>query len=156
MLTRRTALLGAVATGALTASPIRALGRETHVVEMYANDPTAAGRSMFFTPRVLRVASGDTVTFVSRNGAHNCQSTPGMIPEGAEGWRGQIGKPISVTFSRPGYYGYHCTPHRSMGMVGLVIVDGPGCERNLNAAKAVRHPAKAKTAWDEVWAEAAT
>lgn len=155
MLTRRTAILSTIATGAIAAFPARALQQKSHLVEMYASDPTDAGRSMFFTPRILRVAAGHTVTFASKNGAHNCQSTPGMIPEGAESWRGKIGEPVSVTFLEPGYYGYHCMPHRSMGMVGLVIVEGPGREHNLSAAKAVRQPGKAKAVWDRIWTEAA-
>lgn len=121
---------------------------------MYNRDPAGSGASMVFTPRILRVAVGDTVTFAPKEGAHNCQSTPGMIPEGAKSWRGQIGQPVSVTFTKPGYYGYHCMPHRSMGMVGLVIVEGPGRDDNLAAAKAVNQPGMAKSVWKEIWSQA--
>lgn len=152
MLTRRTTLLGAVATVAMSALPARASGKN-HAVRIFASDPTGSGRTMFFSPRVLRVAVGDTVTFTPEDGAHNCQSTPGMIPQGAESWRGQIGQPVSVQFLKPGHYGYHCLPHRSMGMVGLVIVEGDGRDANKASAKAVRHPGKAAEAWDAIWGE---
>lgn len=154
MFSRRTAIMGAAATAILTALPARAAGK-THRVGMYASDPEGKGRSMFFSPRVLRVRAGDTVTFTPETGAHNCEATPGMIPDGAKSWRGQIGKPVSVTFDKPGYYGYHCMPHRSMGMVGLIIVEGAGRDGNLAAAKAVSQPGKAKGVWQEIWAEVA-
>ena len=52
----------------------------------------------------------------------------------------------SVTFSLPGVYLYHCTPHGNMGMLGLVIVgndfhnlkDIEGIELSL-VAKSVLH-----------------
>lgn len=109
---------------------------------------------MMFSPRILRMAKGDTVTFKSSKPTHSCISTPGMIPEGAQGWRGQIGKPVSVKFAKPGYYSYHCLPHRSLGIVGLVIVEGEGRDANLDAAKSLRQIGKAKEAWQETWSEA--
>jgi plastocyanin len=38
---------------------------------------------------------------------------------------GEIGAGASWqhTFTTPGTYTYHCTPHRQMGMVGTVVVD---------------------------------
>lgn len=120
---------------------------------MLTDAPDGSGETMVFSPRILRIASGDSVTFEPSQGAHSCHSTPGMIPEGAQGWRGQIGKAVSVTLTTPGYYGYHCLPHRSMGMVGLVIVGQPGRGENFAAAKAAKHPRKAQAEWDAIWAE---
>jgi pseudoazurin len=77
-----------------------------------------------------------------------------MIPSGAQAWRGQIGQPVTVTFSQPGYYGYHCLPHRGLGMVGLVIVEGAGRDANLQSARSVTHPGEAKAVWEAIWAEA--
>ena len=145
MLNRRTALLSASRGAAQSRS---------HIVEMLTDDPAGSGRRMFFSPRVLRVAIGDTVTFNPTQPTHSCISTPGMIPDGAKSWRGQIGKPISVTFTVPGYYGYHCMPHRNLGMVGLVIVEGDGRDANLQAAKDVPQIGKAKQAWETIWTEA--
>jgi pseudoazurin len=33
-------------------------------------------------------------------------------------------KETSLTFDTPGIYYYWCTPHKSMGMIGLVVVGG--------------------------------
>lgn len=154
MFDRRAAILGAGATAFLASAGL-AVAPRSHVVEMLTQDPET-GRRMVFTPRILRVASGDTVTFRPSQPMHNSMSTPGMVPEGASGWRGSIGKSVSVTFTKPGYYGYHCLPHKSMGMVGLVIVEGEGLDANLEAAQSVRQTGKAKEAWDEIWAEVAS
>ncbi|MFW5633938.1 MAG: plastocyanin/azurin family copper-binding protein [Erythrobacter sp.] len=149
MLDRRAAILGTVAMLALQGS--RALAEPgRHIVEMTGHP----GGEMAFAPRILRVAAGDVVTFRPAAPSHSCVSTPGMLPAGAESWRGGIGKSVTLTFSKPGFYGVHCLPHRSLGMVGLVIVDGPGRDANLAEAKAVKHPGKAAAAWQEIWREA--
>ena len=35
-----------------------------------------------------------------------------------------VNKEFSYTFDEPGVYLYQCSPHKSMGMIALVIVDG--------------------------------
>ena len=53
-----------------------------------------------------------------------------------------MNKDLVVTFETPGVYGYQCKPHYGMGMVGLIVV---GDETpNLEKAKSVTHPGKAK------------
>ena len=151
MFDRRAAIVGAGATTLLAATRISAQSG-SHTVEMLTEDP-ATGERMVFSPRLLRIVLGDTVTFRPSQPTHSCLSTPGMIPDGGEGWRGQIGKSVSVTFAKPGYYGYHCLPHRSLGMVGLVIVEGEGHDANVAAAKAVKQPGKAARIWEDIWRE---
>lgn len=146
MFDRRKAMLGAGAIAMLAATRVNAHAT-SHLVEMRGKP----GGDMAFAPRVVRIAPGDSVTFRPAGPAHSCQSTPGMIPPGAKSWRGGIGKPITVTFDQPGYYGYHCLPHRGLGMVGLVIVEGEGRDDNLAAAKSVVHPGKAAAAWEAIW-----
>lgn len=153
MIDRRLALFGAGATALLPLAPAGAATR-SHVVRMLTSDPAGSDRRMFFDPRILRISAGDTVTFEPTQPSHSCVSTPGMLPEGAQVWTGGIGQPVSVTFKIPGYCGYHCMPHRSLGMVGLVIVEGRGRDANLEAAKSVRQSGKAKEVWEEIWAEA--
>ena len=31
---------------------------------------------------------------------------------------------MSITFDTPGIYFYQCTPHKSMGMIALIVVGG--------------------------------
>lgn len=142
---------------ALTASLIATGGQafaEDFEVQMYNANPDNPRERMVFIPRVLQVNVGDTVTFVPTDLSHQSSSTRGMIPEGAEPWKGQVNKPFTYTFEKAGIYGYNCLPHNAAGMVGLVVVEGEGKLDNLEAAKAVRQPGLAKRIWGDIWKEA--
>jgi len=102
---------------------------------------------MVFEPDLIKIAPGDTVTFVSVNPGHDARSIKGMIPEGAEPFEGKISKDVSVTFTQPGVYGVECRPHYAMGMVAAVVVGDPV---NLDAAKAVKQPPMAKKKFDKI------
>ncbi len=88
---------------------------------------------MVFEPSLLKINVGDTVTFKATDAAHNSASIPGMIPNGASSWNGELSRDISVTFDVPGVYGYQCTPHAMMAMVGVIQVDNN--TENLDAVK---------------------
>ena len=88
---------------------------------------------MVFEPSLLKINAGDTVTFKATDAAHNSASIPGMIPNGASSWNGELSRDISVTFDVPGIYGYQCTPHAMMAMVGVIQVDNN--IENLDAVK---------------------
>lgn len=105
---------------------------ETHTVKMLNQGPEGI---MVFEPSVLDVNIGDTVIFEATDAAHNSVSIEGMIPNGATSWSGSLSKNISVTFDVPGVYGYECTPHSMMAMVGLIRV-GKNVD-NLESIKAV-------------------
>ena len=96
---------------------------------------------MVFEPDVVKVQPGDTVTFVATDPGHDAMSVPGMLPDGAQPFEGQIGKDVTVTFTQPGVYGVKCKPHYVMGMVGVVVVGDAA--PNLEAAKAAKNPGKA-------------
>jgi pseudoazurin len=93
---------------------------------------------MAFDPPFLKVQLGDTVKFVAADKGHDAESIPGMVPDGATPFKGKISQDISVTFDKPGLYGYRCVPHFGMGMVGLVEVGGSTA--NLDAAKQAKMP----------------
>lgn len=105
-----------------------------HVVKMLNGAPP----NMFvFDPPVLKVAVGDSVTW-DGDAMHNSVSIKTMLPEGAKPWAGNLTKKkgeksITVKFDVEGVYGYNCTPHAMLGMVGLVVVGDPAS--NLDAAK---------------------
>ena len=88
---------------------------------------------MVFEPSVLKIKKGDTVTFKATDAAHNSASIKGMIPFGAEDWNGKLSQDISVTFNVEGVYGYQCTPHMMMAMVGIIEVGGN--QSNLESVK---------------------
>lgn len=125
-----------------------------HEVRMLNSNPDNPREKMVYIPRVLRIAPGDTVRFLPESPGHNTASTKGMVPDGFEGWKSRINKTFEVTLTDPGIYGYNCTPHKTAGMVGLIVVEGDGMLDNLDAAKAVRQAGKARGAWADIWAEA--
>ena len=92
---------------------------EVHTVKMLNQGPAGV---MVFEPAVLKINIGDTVTFVATDAAHNSASIPGMLPPNATAWNGQLSRDISITFDVPGVYGYQCTPHAMMAMVGIIQV----------------------------------
>ena len=108
------------------------LSSETYTVKMLNQ---GASGVMVFEPAFLKINVGDTVTFQSTDAAHNSASIPGMIPSGASPWNGQLSRDISVTFEIPGVYGYQCTPHAMMAMVGVIQVGDDNS--NIETAKNV-------------------
>lgn len=96
------------------------------------------GQSMAFEPAFLKIQPGDTVRFVPTDKGHDVETIAGMLPEGAQPFKGKISQEISVTFDKAGVYGYRCAPHVGMGMVGLIAVGDPAA--NLESAKQVKLP----------------
>ena len=106
---------------------------KVHTVKMLNQGPTGV---MVFEPAVLKINIGDTVTFVATDAAHNSASIPGMLPPNANAWNGQLSRDISVTFDIPGIYGYQCSPHAMMAMVGIIQVgdDSSNLQSVINSA----------------------
>lgn len=98
---------------------------------------------MVFEPALVTVQPGDTVTFVPTEKSHNAESIAGMLPTGAEPFKGNINQRITVKFTKPGLYGYKCLPHTGMGMVGLVQV-GAATNKVQVQAEAARLPGLGK------------
>ena len=155
-MTRRSVLIGAAASVAampvISLAPARA--NENHDILMLNKDPDDARARMVFYPKIIKIAMGDSVTFVPTDKGHNCVSTPGMVPEGAAGWKSKFNEQITVTPDRHGVYGYHCVPHKAMGMVGLLLVEGEGMLDNLEAAKAFRQVGLSRRVWAGIWTQA--
>lgn len=118
-----------------------------HVVTMLNKGEKGA---MVFQPDFVQAAPGDTVKFVPTDKSHNAETIKGMIPEGAEGFKGKVNEEITVTLDKEGIYGVKCTPHYGMGMVALIVVGQPV---NADAAKAVKQTGKAKAAFAELFGQ---
>ena len=110
-----------------------------HQVQMLNKD--SEGRAMQFEPAFLKVAPGDTVTFIATNKGHNSESILTLTPEGAEPWKGKINEEITVTFETEGSYAYKCQPHLGLGMVGLIQVGDGAVE--LDQAEVDKLPKRA-------------
>ena len=91
-----------------------------------------------FEPMILRVAPGDTVTFIPIDKGHAGSLIGGFAPKGAIAWQGKLNRPVTVNFRQEGVYGVRCVAHYSLGMAGMVIVGDPG--PNLAAARALDLP----------------
>ena len=149
LLTRRTFL----AAGAATLFAPHVQASTPTVIEMLNVHPEDRKQRSIFLPRLAVIDAGQSVLFQATDKGHNAASAKGMIPEGAEPWNGKVGKDIEVNFDQPGIYGFVCTPHVSIGMVGVVVVQGDGMLDNLEAAKAVKQRGKAKKIFGEIWEE---
>lgn len=134
---------------AALALPPHAAFAADHQVMMLNKD--SEGRPMQFEPAFLKVAVGDTVTFIATDKTHNSESIAKAIPPGAQGWKGKINQEVSVTFDVAGFYGYKCLPHVGMGMVGLIQVGDAG---SPDAALAGTVPGKGKARMAELIAQA--
>lgn len=128
-----------------------AFAQSTLDIEMLNKDPDDKKRRMIFKPLIQVAQPGDTLRFVSASKGHNSQSIDGMLPEGAAPWKSKISKDFDITLTVPGFYGYKCTPHTAMGMVGLIVVQGDGMMNNYEAAKSVKHKSRAQKVWDQIW-----
>ena len=131
---------------ALASAPAMAATFEVHMLNKGAAGP------MVYEPALTKVAVGDTVTFVPIDKGHNAETMKEILPAGGDTFKGKINEPVSVTFTVPGTYGVKCTPHVGMGMVALVVVGTPA---NVEEAKAVSHPGKAKPAFATLFEKAA-
>ena len=90
-----------------------------HEVKMLSSNK---GEMMVFEPPVLKIKPGDTVKWVNANPGHNNVSINEMAPAGGSSWNGKMNEEVSVKFDVEGIYGYKCTPHYILGMVGLIVV----------------------------------
>ena len=92
-------------------------------VKMWTKSPS--GEKNVFSPNFVQINSNDTVTFISAQKSHNTTSLKRTLPKGAKKWKSKINKDLKVTFKEEGLYGYKCTPHAGLGMVGIVQVGKP-------------------------------
>jgi len=90
------------------------------------------GAKMVYSEDIARIDVGDTVTWLPTQKGHNVE-----FIAGPEGWeapkKSKLSKEYSYTFDTPGVYLYQCTPHKSMGMIAVVVV-GDG-DNDISGAK---------------------
>tara|TARA_A100000164_G_scaffold331345_1_gene320463 strand:+ start:47 stop:487 length:441 start_codon:yes stop_codon:yes gene_type:complete len=98
--------------------------------------------SMVYSKKVVKVDIGDTVYWKSTNPGHNVEFIKGGVPEGVEKFKTKFSKDAQYTFKVPGIYAYWCTPHKSMGMIGFIVVGND--KSNLEAIKKIKYYSKSK------------
>ena len=100
-------------------------------------------RNMVFSTEIVRINSGDTVFWKATDKGHNVQFiSKNGVPEGIEKFKSKISKDTEYTFTTPGIYAYWCVPHKTMGMIGFVIVGDD--LSNLDSIKKVKFIGKSK------------
>ena len=98
--------------------------------------------SMVYSKKIVRVNIGDTVFWKSVNPGHNVEFIKGGVPDGVEKFKTKFSKDAQYTFKIPGIYAYWCSTHKSMGMIGFVVVGND--KSNIDAIKSIRFMGKSK------------
>ena len=108
-------------------------------IEMLNKD--ADGNKMVYSEEIARVDVGDTITWVPTTKGHNVEmiASPNDMK-----LKSKNGKEVQVTFDEPGLYLYWCTPHKGMGMIGLVVVGGDTSNADTVAKAKVKGKSKKK------------
>ena len=100
-------------------------------------------RNMVFSLEIVKINSGDTVFWKATDKGHNVEFiSKNGIPAGVDKFKSKVGKDAEFTFTLPGIYAYWCTPHKTMGMIGFVVVDND--LSNLDSIKKVKFLGKSK------------
>ena len=95
---------------------------------------------MVFSKKIISIDLNDDVLWKSVDKGHNVQFI-GM-PDGAKKYKSKISKDASYKFEKPGVYLYQCTPHKAMGMIGIIVVGNN--KSNLEKIKKVKVYGKSK------------
>ena len=71
-----------------------------------------------YSVEVAKIDVGDTITWLPKSKGHNVEivASPNELK-----FKSKNNKGTSLTFDTPGIYYYWCTPHKSRGIIGLVV-----------------------------------
>ena len=108
--------------------------------------------NMVFSIKIVKVDVGDTVFWKATNKGHNVEFImKGGVPEGVDKFKSKVGQDTEFTFLISGIYAYWCTPHKSLGMIGFVIVGDD--LSNLDSVKSIKYVGKSKKVAPEIIAQ---
>ena len=100
------------------------------------------GAKMVYSQDIARIDVGDTITWVPTSKGHNVE-----FIAGPDGWKApkksKNSKEVAITFDTPGVYLYQCTPHKTMGMIAIVVV-GELTQEGVDAIKGAKVKGKSK------------
>ena len=98
--------------------------------------------SMVYSKKVVNIEVGETILWKATTKGHNVEFIKGGTPEGVEKFKSKMNKDVEYTFQIPGIYAYWCTPHKSMGMIGFVVVGND--KSNIDKIKSLKFFGKSK------------
>jgi len=104
---------------------------------------------MVYSIKIARVDIGDTIIWKSVDKGHNVEFVE--MPNGVEKFKSKLSKDAEYKFDIPGIYLYVCSPHKSMGMIGLVVVGDD--LSNLDNIKKAKMGGKSKKIFKELLKE---
>ena len=97
---------------------------------------------MVYSKKIVRININETVLWKATDKGHNVEFIKGAIPEGVENFKSKYNVDVEYEFTIPGIYAYWCTPHKSLGMIGFVVV---GNDRsNLEIISNINYYGKSK------------
>tara|TARA_Y100001970_G_C13460198_1_gene474712 strand:+ start:49 stop:480 length:432 start_codon:yes stop_codon:yes gene_type:complete len=100
-------------------------------------------RSMIFSNEIAKIDVGDTIFWQATDKGHNVEFIKkNGVPDGVGKFKSKVSKDTEFTFTIPGIYAYWCTPHKTMGMIGFVIVGDD--LSNIESIKKVKFSGKSK------------
>ena len=136
--------------GLLIAMAMPAFAQDA-TVEMWNKDPDDKSRKMVFSQEIVTIEAGQSVEWLATDKGHNVQ-----IIAGPEGYKlpkkSKLSKDVTLTFDQEGVYVYVCTPHASMGMIGIVVV-GDLTQEAVDAIKDAKVKGKSKKKFKALLAE---
>ena len=98
--------------------------------------------TMVYSKKIVKVNIGDKVLWKAIDKGHNVEFIKGGVPQGVEKFKSKYNKDVEYKFEIPGIYAYWCTPHKSMGMIGYIVVSDD--KSNLDSIKAIKYSGKSK------------
>ena len=134
MLKSKLALLISIVSLSLFSSQVIAANHQLEMLNKLEKE------RMVFSKKIISIELNDDVLWKSVDKGHNVQFI-GM-PDGAKKYKSKISKDASYKFEKPGIYLYQCTPHKAMGMIGIIVVGND--KSNLEAIKKVKVYGKSK------------
>ena len=97
---------------------------------------------MVYSQKIVNIEVGDSIIWKATTKGHNVEFIKGGTPDGVEKFKSKINKDVQYKFEISGIYAYWCTPHKSMGMIGFVVVGND--KSNLEDIKKIKYYSRSK------------
>ena len=96
-------------------------------------------KRMVYSQELVKIDAGQSIEWVPTAKGHNVQFV--SVPDGGEKIKSKMNDEVSFTFEQEGVYLYLCTPHATMGMIGVVVVG----DSDVNLAEAKKYKFRGKS-----------
>ncbi|NIA69653.1 hypothetical protein HBA54_13710 [Pelagibius litoralis] len=132
----------------LSADPAKA-GQTVRIDQITDTSATAASGMFRFSPNLIWIEAGESVTFLNSRSHHTVHSVPALWPEAVAPVAIAHKPEAIVRFDQEGFYGFTCRRHGQYGMVMLVIVGAPEDRKTFTQKiESMRASKREKTAFN--------